>query len=98
MKYCMIPLDSALSFLGFLDFSQKLLGDSTPAARRHIGCWFCSWFWYEPPGDDEHLPGDATLFAFFLGLCFAQGSLGLLIVILCMMLCVNSMKLLELGF
>jgi len=34
---------------------------------------------------------------FSFGLWFAQGSLGLLIVILCVMLYVNSMKLLELG-
>ena len=31
--------------------------------------WVLFLFWFESPGGDGYLPGDATLFAFFLG-CF----------------------------
>ncbi|QCD90452.1 hypothetical protein DEO72_LG4g1408 [Vigna unguiculata] len=54
---------------GKLVFREKLPGGSIPTARRLISGERLFLFWFESPGGDGSLPGDATLFAFFLG-CF----------------------------
>jgi len=62
-------------FIGVSGFFPETAWRLT-AAKRHIRCWFCSWFWYEPPGGDEHLPGGATLFVFFSWLAFCARVIG----------------------
>jgi len=52
--------------IGFLGFSQKSPGGSSPIARQLIRDEQLFLCWVESPGGDEFLPGGATLFEFWL--------------------------------